>query len=318
MMKRRVFLKKAAWSACALSATTLVSCSSNSTSPTKEKEMVALQLSLAQWSLHRQFNDARLDPNDFASIAIKTYGINAVEYVNQFYADSGEDEKFWITMKERADNVGVNSLLIMVDDEGDLGIANDQERKKSVENHYKWVNAAKILGCHSIRVNAFGESDKPVFRSAIIDSMGQLSDYAAKENINIIIENHGLYSSDGKLIAEIIEQVNKPNFGTLPDFGNWCLSAKWGSTQIDCSEAYDRYQGVADLLPFAKGVSAKSYDFNEKGEDTRIDYFKMLEIVKNSGYRGHIGIEYEGEVLSEHDGILATKALLEKAWKSLE
>lgn len=318
MMKRRVFLKKAAWSACALSTTTLMTCSSNSPSSKKEKEMVALQLSLAQWSLHRQFNDAHLDPNDFASIAIKTYGINAVEYVNQFYADSGEDEKFWITMKERADNVGVNSLLIMVDDEGDLGIANDLERKQSVENHYKWVNAAKILGCHSIRVNAFGESDKPVFRSAIIDSMGQLSDYAAKENINIIIENHGLYSSDGKLIAEIIEQVNKPNFGALPDFGNWCLSAKWGSTQIDCSEAYDRYQGVADLLPFAKGVSAKSYDFNEKGEDTRIDYFKMLEIVKNSGYSGHIGIEYEGEVLSEHDGILATKALIEKAWKSLE
>jgi sugar phosphate isomerase/epimerase len=317
-MKRRVFLKKAAWSACALSATSLVTCSSNSSDHTRGKEMTALQLSLAQWSLHRQFTDGHLDPNDFASIAINTYGINAVEYVNQFYADSGEDEKFWITMKERADSVGVNSLLIMVDDEGDLGIANDLERKESVENHYKWVNAAKMLGCHSIRVNAFGESDKTLFRSAIIDSMGQLSDYAAKENINIIIENHGLYSSDGKLITEIIEQVNKPNFGTLPDFGNWCLSAKWGSTQGDCSEAYDRYQGVSELLPFAKGVSAKSYDFNEKGEDTKIDYFKMLEIVKKSGYRGHIGIEYEGEVLSEHEGIIATKVLIEKAWKSLE
>jgi L-ribulose-5-phosphate 3-epimerase len=206
----------------------------------------------------------------------------------------------------------------MVDGEGDLGIANDMERKKSVENHYKWVNAAKILGCHSIRVNAFGESDKNIFRSAIIDSMGRLSDNAAKENINIIIENHGLYSSDAKLITEIIEQVNKPNFGTLPDFGNWCLSAKWGSTQGDCSEAYNRYQGVSEFLPFAKGVSAKSYDFNEKGEDTKIDYYKMLEIVKNSGFNGHIGIEYEGDILSEHEGILATKALIEKVWRSLE
>ncbi len=318
MMKRRIFLKKAAWSTCALSATPLVTYGSNLLDHTREKRITNLKLSLAQWSLHRQFNDGRLDSDDFASIAINTYGINAVEYVNQFYTDSGEDEKFWINMKERADSVGVKSLLIMVDGEGDLGIANDMERKKSVENHNKWINAAKILGCHSIRVNAFGESDKNIFRSAIIDSMGRLSDNAAKENINIIIENHGLYSSDAKLITEIIEQVNKSNFGTLPDFGNWCLSAKWGSTQGDCSETYNRYQGVSEFLPFAKGVSAKSYNFNEKGEDTKIDYYKMLEIVKNSGYNGHIGIEYEGEKLSEHEGILATKALIEKVWRSLE
>ena len=317
-MKRRLFLKKVAWSACTLSATPLVAYGSNLLDHTKEKKIANLKLSLAQWSLHRHFNDGRLNSDDFASIAINTYGINAIEYVNQFYTDSGEDEKFWINMKERADNVGVKNLLIMVDGEGDLGIANDMERKNSIENHYKWVNAAKILGCHSIRVNAFGESDKNIFRSAIIDSMGRLSDYAAKENINIIIENHGLYSSDAKLITEIIEQVNKSNFGTLPDFGNWCLSAKWGSTQGDCSEAYDRYQGVSEFLPFAKGVSAKSYNFNEKGENTKIDYYKMLEIVKNSGYNGHIGIEYEGEVLGEHEGILATKALIEKVWGSLE
>ncbi|MEN8124184.1 MAG: TIM barrel protein [Bacteroidota bacterium] len=317
-MKRRIFLKKAALSACALSATPLVTYGSNLLDHSREKKLANLKLSLAQWSLHRQFDNGSLDSDDFASIAINTYGINAVEYVNKWYTDSGEDEKFWINMKERADNVGVKSLLIMVDDEGDLGIANDMERKKSVENHYKWVNAAKILGCHSVRVNAFGDSDKNIFRSAIIDSMGRLSDYAAKENINIIIENHGLYSSDAKLITEIIEQVNKSNFGTLADFGNWCLSAKWGSTQGDCSEAYNRYQGVSEFLPFAKGVSAKSYNFNEKGENTKIDYYKMLEIVKNSGYNGHIGIEYEGEILSEHEGILATKALIEKVWRSLE
>ena len=316
-MKRRSFLKKAVWNATALSTTSLVAYGSNSLNNAREKELHDLKLSLAQWSLHRQFFDGHLDPNDFASIAINTYGINAIEYVNQFYTDSGEDEKFWINMKERADNVGVKSLLIMVDDEGDLGLSNDKERKKSIENHFKWVNAAKILGCHSIRVNAFGERAKEAFRTAIIDSMGQLSDYAIKENINIIIENHGLYSSDGKLITEIIKKVNKPNVGTFPDFGNWCLSAKWGSTQGDCSEAYDRYQGVSEFLPFAKAVSAKSYNFNDMGEDSKIDYYKMLQIVKNSGYNGHIGIEYEGEILSEHEGILATKTLIEKVWRRL-
>ena len=317
MMKRRSFLKNAVLSATALSTTSLVAYGSKSLYNASDNGLQNLKLSLAQWSLHRQFFDGHINPNDFASIAINTYGIKAVEYVNQFYKDLGKDEKFWISMKERADNVDVKSLLIMVDDEGDLGLSNDKERKKSVENHFKWVNAAKILGCHSIRVNAFGEDSKEAFRTAIIDSMGQLSDYAARENINVIIENHGLFSSDAKLITDIVKHVNKPNFGTFPDFGNWCLSAKWGSTQGDCSEAYDRYQGVSEFLPFAKAVSAKSYNFNAKGEDTIIDYFKMLQIVKDSGYSGYIGIEYEGEILSEHEGILATKALIEKVWRSL-
>ncbi|NQU82236.1 MAG: TIM barrel protein [Bacteroidetes bacterium] len=310
MMERRSFLKNTVLGAAALSAGSLLTYGSNS--------LNNLKISLAQWSLHRNFNNGNLDPVDFAGIAINTYGINAIEYVNQFYKDSGEDEKFWINMKKRADNVDVKSLLIMVDDEGDLGITNDKERQKSIENHYKWVNAAKILGCHSVRVNAFGEDSKEAYSAAIIDSMGRLADYAAKENINIIIENHGLYSSNAKLITGIIKQVNKPNFGTIPDFGNWCLSAKWGTTQGECSEAYDMYQGVSEFLPYAKAVSAKSYNFNDKGEDTKIDYYKMLKIVKNSGYSGHIGIEYEGEILSEHEGILATKALIEKVWKSLE
>ena len=319
MITRRSFLKNAAWGATALSTAPLAAYVPNSLNIVKEKGVQDLKLSLAQWSLHRAFNDGHLKVNDFASIAINTYHLNAIEYVNQFYAASGKDEKFWINMKEHADNVGVKSLLIMVDNEGDLGHTNGLERKKSVENHYKWVNAAKILGCHSVRVNAFGEGTKDAVRAALIDGMGQLSDYAAKENINIIIENHGLYSSDSKLITGIIKQVNKPNFGTLPDFGNWCLSAKWGSTQTDsCTEVYDRYQGVSEFLPFAKGVSAKSYNFNAEGEETKIDYYKMLKIVKNSGYNGYIGIEYEGSELSESDGIRATKALIEKVWKSLE
>lgn len=307
-------MKKAVSGAAALSTSSLLAHNLNGPDPSGK----GLKLSLAQWSLHRQFVDGHLNPIEFASIAVYTYGINAVEYVNQFYKDSGKDEKFWITMKKRADNVDVRSLLIMVDNEGDLGLANEKERKLAVENHYKWVNAAKLLGCHSVRVNAFGEPEKEAFRTAIIDSMGRLSDYAARENINIIIENHGLHSADGKLISGIVKEVNKPNFGTFPDFGNWCLSAKWGSTQGDCSEAYDRYKGVSEFLPYAKAVSAKSYNFNADGEDTKIDYYKMLKIVKDSAYNGHIGIEYEGEILSEHEGILATKALIEKVWKSLD
>jgi len=316
-MKRRSFLKKTTWSAAALTASPLLANGSGIWEHNRQKGEQHPKLSLAQWSLHRHFFNGQLDPVDFATIAINDYDIHAVEYVNQFYVKFGEDEKFWLRMKNRADSAGVRSLLIMVDNEGDLGSANEKARIKSVENHFKWVNAAKILGCHSIRVNAFGANERETFRAAMVDSLGRLAEYGSRQNINIIIENHGLFSSNAKLITEIIKQVNQNNLGTIPDFGNWCLSAKWGSTQGDCKEAYDRYQGVAEFLPFAKACSAKSYHFNDKGDETIIDYYKMIRIVKNSGYNGHIGIEYEGDVLSEHDGILATKTLIEKAWSRI-
>ncbi len=314
-MKRRKFINRTIKGAVGLGLMPFLGFGKGGFENVQNVNMKELKLSLAQWSLHRQFNEGNLDPIDFANIAIQTYGIEAVEYVNQFYIKSANNEKFWINMNRRAVNADVANLLIMVDNEGDLGVANKNERKKSVENHYKWVNAAKLMNCHSIRVNAFGDADKQVYKNSIMESMSQLADYAIKENINVIIENHGLFSSDGQLISEIVKQVNKPNFGTFPDFGNWCLSAKWGSTQHECGKEYNRYLGVSEFLPYAKAVSAKSYNFDKKGEDTKIDYFILMKMVKESRYDGYIGIEYEGEILSEHEGILATKALMERAWQ---
>jgi L-ribulose-5-phosphate 3-epimerase len=275
-----------------------------------------LKLSLAQWSIHRALESGDLKPENFAAIAKNDFGISAVEYVNGFYRDHATDVEFWKKMRASADSLGVKSLLMMVDEEGDLGNPNAEERNKAVENHYKWVDAASILGCHSIRINAFGEGSKDEVQMAIVDALKQLCTYAANANINVLIENHGLYSSDGKWIAEIMQKVNMDNVGTLPDFGNWCTSHKWGSTQIgkECTEVYNRYLGVSETLPFAQGVSAKSYAFNEQGEETIIDYAKMLKLVKESRFSGYVGIEYEGAPLSEPDGIRATKALLEKTW----
>jgi L-ribulose-5-phosphate 3-epimerase len=307
-MKRRTFVKHSILGATALASTPLLS----GFTPSK-----SLKISLAQWSLHRSFNDGKLDPVDFASIAKERYDIDAVEYVNGFYSKTVSDEKFWNNMVERSRLSGTKNLVMMVDDEGDLGTADKAKRMQAVENHYKWVHASKILGCHSMRVNAFGDPDRDTYRAAIMDGMSRLAEYAAKENLNIIIENHGLFSSDASLIAGIIKEVNMPNFGAFPDFGNWCLSAKWGTTQGECDKVYDRYQGVAELLPYAKAVSAKSYNFNEEGEDRKIDYYKMLKIVKESAYDGHIGIEYEGMEKEEHEGILITKALMEKAWETI-
>jgi sugar phosphate isomerase/epimerase len=148
-----------------------------------------------------------------------------------------------------------------------------------------------------------------------MDGMSRLADYAARMDIDVIIENHGLFSSDAALIAEIIEELNRPNFGSFPDFGNWCLSAKWGTTQGDCDREYDRYKGVAELLPYARAVSAKSYNFTAQGEDTKIDYYRLMKLVKESDYKGYIGIEYEGTEKSEHEGILLTQELMKKAWE---
>lgn len=280
----------------------------------KEKE---LQISLAQWSLHRGIENQEVNPADFAQIASKDFGINALEYVASFYKEHTNDESYWQDLNQRAKDLSVKNLLVMVDNEGDLGDQNDETRKTAVENHYKWINAAKLLNCHSIRVNAFGSRDKTVFKNALIAGLGSLSEYAGKENINILIENHGLFSSEAAFIVDIIKELNMPNLGTLPDFGNWCTSAQWGNTMIPCDEIYDRYKGVSEYLPYAKGVSAKSYNFNEQGEDRIIDYHKMLKIVKDSDFEGYIGIEYEGDELSESEGIKTTKALLEKAWQDV-
>ncbi len=316
MTNRRDFVYNAILSSLGISALSMLGCSSQRIYESMEKNEEGPLISLAQWSLNRAFFGGSLDPDNFPAIAKRDYDIRAVEYVNQFYTKHALNESFWIKLNRQATDEGVKSLLIMVDDEGDLGNSNDSERHQSVENHTKWIHAAKLLGCHSIRVNAFGDGSKEVIRGALIDGMGRLSDIAAKEGINVLIENHGLYSSDGKWIAGIIKEANRSNFGTLPDFGNWCLSAKWGSTQNNkCEESYDIYQGVIDFLPYAHGVSAKSYEFNADGDETHIDYYKMMTIVKKMKFEGYIGVEYEGESLSEPDGIRATKALIEKAWK---
>jgi len=235
---------------------------------------------------------------DFAKVAKERFGIEAVEYVNQFFKDKAKDAKYLEEMKKRTSDLGVTNVLIMIDGEGGLGNSDSAKRTTAVENHYKWVDAAKYLGCHSIRVNA--ETDKPYEEGSKLaaDGLRRLSEYAKPLGINVIVENHGGLSSNGKWLSETIRATGMENCGTLPDFGNFY--------------DYDRYQGVTDLMPLAKAVSAKSYDFDAQGNETKIDFSKMMKIVLDAGYRGWVGIEYEGSRLSPDDGIKATKKLLEK------
>ena len=245
---------------------------------------------------------------DFPVMAKKDFGIDAVEYVNIFFKDKAEDAAYLSQLNTICSDNGVSNVLIMCDGEGNLGDADEAKRIEAVENHYKWVEAAKTLGCHSIRVNARGTGTAEEVAAAAIDGLGRLSEFAKDFDINVIVENHGGVSSDGKWLSNVISLVGMANCGTLPDFGNFCIE----SGEDGCIKEYDRYLGVKELMPFAKGVSAKSHDFDENGNETHTDYTKMLKIVKEAGYRGHIGIEYEGAEDPENVGIMKTKALLEK------
>ncbi len=267
------------------------------------------QISLAQWSLHKALFAGKLNNLDFPEYTKKQFGISVVEYVNQFFKDKAEDTAYLNDLLKRAKDNGVKNHLIMIDGEGGLGELDDNKRNKAVENHYKWVHAAKHLGCQTIRVNAYGQGSAEDVQKAAIQGLGKLGEYAAKENINVIVENHGGHSSNGKWLSTVMMKVGKKNVGTLPDFGNFCIKRGPNNT---CEEEYDRYKGTMELMPFAKGVSAKANNFDEQGNCIETDYTKIMKIVKDTGFNGYVGIEYEGSKLSEDEGIRKTKALLER------
>ena len=271
------------------------------------------KISLAQWSLHRAFFGKKLDPIDFAKIAKNDYGISNIEYVNQFYKDKKKDEDYLKELKKRADGEGVRSVLIMCDGEANLGDSDKTKRMQAVENHYKWVDAAKYLGCLTIRVNAFGQGSAEDVQKAAIESLSELGEYAAQQNINVIVENHGGYTSNGEWMIGVMKGVDRKNVGVLPDFNNFCVKREGGQQWTGkCVEEYDRYKGVSEMMPYAKGASAKTIDFDANGNCVETDYYKMLKIIKDSGFHGYLGIEYEGEKASEEEGVRKTKALLEK------
>jgi sugar phosphate isomerase/epimerase len=258
----------------------------------------AFKISLAQWSLHRELRAGTLDNLDFARVAKKDFGIEAIEYVNSFFKDRAKDAAYLADMNRRAKDLGVYQHLIMCDGEGRLGDPDAAKRTQAVENHYKWVDAAKTLGCASIRVNAASDGSFEEQLALAADGLRRLTEFADPQGINVIVENHGGLSSRGDWLVGVMKRVNHPRCGTLPDFGNFY--------------EYDRYQGVAELMPYAKAVSAKTHDFDEKGEETTKDYRRLMEIVTDAGFHSWVGIEYEGRRLPEREGITATLRLLER------
>lgn len=285
---RRSFLQHTALASAALA---LGGC----VSPGRRKPL--FDISLAEWSLNKALFGKKMDHLDFPKIARQDYGIGAIELVNQFMMKQAKDQAYLAEFKKRADGEGVRILLIMCDNEGQLGDSDAAKRSIAVENHYKWAEAAKFFGCHSIRVNAYSKGTPDEQRELAADGLHRLAEFGGKLGLNVIVENHGGISSHGDWLTSVIRKVNLPNCGTLPDFGNF--------------QDYDRYQAVAEMMPYAKAVSAKSNDFDAQGNCVETDYRRMMKIVVAAGYHGHCGIEYEGNKMSEPDGIRATKRLLE-------
>lgn len=260
-----------------------------------------------------------MDHLDFPAIAKKEFSISAVEYVNGFFGgarmkpgEAAKDRSYLNELLKRSQDADVFNHLIMVDDEGPLSSTNEKELIESVDNHKKWIDAAKILGCLTVRVNLHGEGPSEDRKKASVESLGLLGEFARPMDINVVVENHGSVTSNAEWLVDVMKRVNMPNIGTLPDFGNWCISHPWGTIQEGCDEKYDIYKGVQLLLPYAKGASAKTYDFDASGEQPLLDYKKLIGIVKDSGFHGYIGIEFEGENQPEYEGVRKTKALLKK------
>lgn len=275
-----------------------------------------VKISLAQWSLHRRYEAEGSNPFNFAKDA-KELGFDAVEFVTQLYTKQIEKYGFEAvvdSLKKQNEAHGVSCVLIMVDEEGDLADPDEAARNLAVENHKKWVDATAELGGHSIRVNTFGTNDPEIWALTVVDGLKKLSEYAATKNINVLCENHGWLSSDADKLMKAISDVNMENCGTLPDFGNWCIRRAKGERWGECEEEYpDYYKGIKLMMPAAKAVSAKANTFDNAGNETRIDYYRMLQIVKDAGYTGYIGVEFESEVMDEPEGIMITKKLIEKA-----
>jgi len=303
-MSRRLFLESTVASGALLSLGSSLALAADPTGKPAAGKIGDFKISLAEWSLHKALFARKINNIDFPKIAREEYGIEGVEFVNQFFKDKAHDSAYLKDLKTRANDAGVTCVLIMIDGEGNLSDEKAEARMKAVENHKQWVDAAASLGCHAIRVNTSGKPYTPTDVGPVSEACGLLAEYGAKNGIEVIVENHGGPSSNPDALLAVMKAVGKPTFGTLPDYGNFPQDAK-GNYTIDV------YDAIARMMPYAKGVSAKSYDFDESGKETKLDFARILKIVTDAGYKGFVGIEYEGSRLGEPEGIRATKKLLE-------
>lgn len=253
-------------------------------------------VSLSQRSLRGEFAASRLDPLDFPKVA-RSLGIAAVEYEGQFYRKKVANRKYLAELSRRAAGEGVTSVLLLVDEDGALGSREEKARRRVVDRHEKWLEAAALLGCKAVRVVARTEGTEDDAVAWLSDGLRRLCVLAQPLGIDVLVENQDGFSANGSWLVELLNAVSHPRCGSRASFG----SATLGN---------ERLRQLRELMPSARSVCAKSYDFDDRGEELSINYAQMLKIVMDAGYRGHVAIEYEGTRLSEQAGLARAKQLL--------
>lgn len=297
----------------------ILACTDNSTdqqeTTTAESMQKAPKYSLAQWSFNRDLFAGDMTTVDFIQAAGEM-NFEGVEYVSQFFQDKVEDMAFLDSLNAAAAAAGVRNLMIMVDNAGQLGSSDSSKQEAAILEHQKWVRAAKHLGCPAMRVNAHGDGTDSEILEQCVAGIGRLADYANEQGVTILVENHGGISNNGAWLVELLEKLSDRQVKALADFDNWCTARAngqiWGA---ECTERYDRYQGMTEIMPYAHSLSVKTFEFDEEGNETVMDYPRLFEIIQASGYEGYLGVEYEGHDLPSREGIAKTKALAEKVWK---
>ena len=298
----------------------------DSLSLAQAKTSLPYKISLAQWSLNRRYREDQVDPYLFARHA-KALGFEGIEYVTQLYAadlapvdgDIDLHQNKVLAVAARLDSAakaeGITQVLLMVDNEGDLASTNEQARQRAIQNHQHWIGAAASMGVPTVRVNAGGAGSRRQMHDLTVKSLRSLGSYAQPLNVNVVVENHGGNSSEPNFLASVMQAVAMDNVGILPDFGNWCRQRGEGAGCLDEVPADSIYHAVGLWMPYAHAVSAKSYNFTAEGNETKIDYQRMMDTVLAHGYTGFVGVEYEGAG-PEVSGIQATKALLERVGRT--
>lgn len=239
--------------------------------------MITDDISLAQWALVDEVRAGKWKTTEFAKIAREDFGINGIEYVNTLM--EVPTEGYLKKLKKNAEDHGVTSVLIMVDDEGD-GCDHTKEGRRQFDiNHRKWIDAAQYLGCHAIRTNCRGSQvAQKVSREESLkwaaESYNMLLEYAIPAKMQVVIENHGGLSNDADWMVALMKEVDNLYFGTYPD---WRAPTK----------EFDNYEYLHKCLPYAKGMSYRNQPTEELSA-------KMIKLSRGAGYRGWYGIESSG------------------------
>lgn len=233
---------------------------------------------------------------------LKQMGIPGVTY-NDIWMESW-DNAYLDRIKRACREAGVKITGLIC--EGNLATQDEAKWEEQIRTDEKKMRAAAYLGAPIVRLNIGGLGDEKLDATIgvqrVIAAFKRLLPLAKELNVKMTIENHGGVSKKADWILEIIKGTDPKWVGACLDFGNW-------PDEIRNSES-------AKLAPYAYHTHVKCHTFTSEGEDTNKDYKYLLGLLKNSGYRYAVSIEYEGPD-DQKVGVAKSRDLILKYWPEL-